>query len=323
MGWRTGLGAPPRDVGARPAIVTVIAGLVILKGISHLLLPLTRAILEGQGSSFPPSAADPIVVGIYGVATGAIYLILGVEMVKGNNAGRLTFLAFDPLCLILFGILERSVQPLGSLLWYLILFFFVTRPPASDFFTAGGSGGTQASEQNGSTNAAEVLVAGHHPRDGSASDTPAAPVPYASFWERLAAWWIDWLLVVLGGCLVVGLAFRIGLLREDETSYILQYVVFLVCAWIYWAGMESAPRRATLGKLAMRIQVVDLDGRPLSFWRATGRYWAKWLSFILLYVGILMIAATPRSQGLHDILAGSLVIKRERNIEIGEEEEPR
>jgi len=65
-----------------------------------------------------------------------------------------------------------------------------------------------------------------------------------------------------------------------------------------------------LGKRALGLVVTDLDGRRISFGRATGRYFGKVFSGMLFYVGFLMAAFTARKQALHDVLAGTLVVQR-------------
>ena len=59
----------------------------------------------------------------------------------------------------------------------------------------------------------------------------------------------------------------------------------------------------------MGIIVTDLEGRRIGFGKATGRHFAKILSALILGIGFLMVAFTQRKQGLHDILAGTLVVK--------------
>ena len=46
----------------------------------------------------------------------------------------------------------------------------------------------------------------------------------------------------------------------------------------------------------------------ISFPRALGRYLGKVLSAFLLCIGFLMVAWTRRKQGLHDLLANTLVL---------------
>ena len=85
--------------------------------------------------------------------------------------------------------------------------------------------------------------------------------------------------------------------------------VSFVAGWLYFALMESSARGATLGKMALGLRVVTSDGQRLSFLHATGRYFAKILSAIILFIGFIMIAFTERKRGLHDMIAGTLVIK--------------
>jgi len=55
------------------------------------------------------------------------------------------------------------------------------------------------------------------------------------------------------------------------------------------------------------MKVTDLNGNRISFARATGRHFAKWLSTLILWIGFIMVGFTDRKQGLHDMLAGTLV----------------
>ena len=73
--------------------------------------------------------------------------------------------------------------------------------------------------------------------------------------------------------------------------------------------MDDAERGATVGKMAMGLRVVTGSGQRLSFMNATGRYFAKILSAIILCIGFIMIAFTDKKRGLHDMIAGTLVIK--------------
>lgn len=81
----------------------------------------------------------------------------------------------------------------------------------------------------------------------------------------------------------------------------------ILLSWAYRAGMESSVYQATLGKLTVKLKVTDLEGRRLSFARATGRYFSKYLSALSLGVGYLMVAFDSEKQGLHDRIAGTRV----------------
>ena len=69
-------------------------------------------------------------------------------------------------------------------------------------------------------------------------------------------------------------------------------------------------KQATLGKMAVGIYVTNERGERIGFGRATARYVASILSALILGIGYLMVAFTDRKQGLHDMIAGTLVFKR-------------
>jgi uncharacterized RDD family membrane protein YckC len=73
--------------------------------------------------------------------------------------------------------------------------------------------------------------------------------------------------------------------------------------------MESSSRQATVGKMTLGLKVTDLAGRRISFARASGRYFAKYVSSMTLLIGYIMAGFTERKQALHDIIAGTLVIR--------------
>jgi uncharacterized RDD family membrane protein YckC len=122
---------------------------------------------------------------------------------------------------------------------------------------------------------------------------------YAGFWKRAAALLID--------SIIVGIIVGLGNLILAEW---LASLVGLVAGWLYWAGMESSASQATFGKQALKIYVTDINGQRISFMRATGRYFGKILSALILFIGYIMAGFTARKQALHDILANTLVMDR-------------
>jgi uncharacterized RDD family membrane protein YckC len=79
--------------------------------------------------------------------------------------------------------------------------------------------------------------------------------------------------------------------------------------WLYFAVFESSSRWATPGKMLFRLVVTDKLGRRLSFARAAIRFLLKVISACSL-AGVLVIPFNRRRRGLHDVLAGTLVIER-------------
>jgi len=155
---------------------------------------------------------------------------------------------------------------------------------------------------------------------------PGIPrVLYAGFWLRFLASLIDGLIVsplvfvlflVFAG---VGFGIGAGASRAGRAEQfapilvlgiVLLYALMLVGVWLYHALCECSSWQATLGKKALNIQVTDLEGRRISFGRASGRHFAKIISGAILNIGYLMAGFTEKKQALHDMIAGCLVIRR-------------
>ena len=154
-------------------------------------------------------------------------------------------------------------------------------------------------------------------------------VQYAGFWLRFVAYIIDDLIVGFVGFLISlpfigGIIFSaINMENTQEitgSSFmgiagILGSVTGLVLAsiavgWLYFALMESSKNQGTLGKMALSLKVTDLEGNPISFARATGRYFGKILSSMIMMIGYILAGLTEKKQALHDMLAGCLVIRQ-------------
>jgi uncharacterized RDD family membrane protein YckC len=86
-------------------------------------------------------------------------------------------------------------------------------------------------------------------------------------------------------------------------------LVFLVLGWLYFASLECN-LGGTIGKLMVGLRVADVNGQPINFQRATGRYFGKILSALPLYIGFFMALFTERGQALHDKVASTVVIHR-------------
>jgi uncharacterized RDD family membrane protein YckC len=85
--------------------------------------------------------------------------------------------------------------------------------------------------------------------------------------------------------------------------------LFLFAGWIYEASLESSSKQATVGKMALGLKVTNEQGARISFARASARYFSKILSRMILLIGYIMAGFTARKQALHDIIAGTLVVR--------------
>jgi uncharacterized RDD family membrane protein YckC len=138
------------------------------------------------------------------------------------------------------------------------------------------------------------------------------PLPYAGFGRRVGAFLVDMILVyaVLFVAGAVWITQRSMGGPAQNALLLLLYPAVFALGWLYWAGMESSSMQGTLGKRAFGVVVTDLAGRRVSFGRATGRYFGKMLSGMTFYMGFLMAAFTMKRQALHDMLAGTLVLRQ-------------
>lgn len=150
-------------------------------------------------------------------------------------------------------------------------------------------------------------------RAETAADHPPT-VHYAGFWRRFLALFIDE--IILGA---VSLFFSATYLLSVASSPDLESIRVIALGnnifsfflhWLYFTLMESSPTRATLGKMAIGIIVTDYEGRRISFLRANGRYFAKFVSAFIFFIGFVMAGLTRKKQALHDMLAETLVIMK-------------
>ena len=174
--------------------------------------------------------------------------------------------------------------------------------------------------------AADVTAAAVPPR----SDVAVAPgLVYAGFWLRFVAYIIDGVVVsVFAGILIVilFLATHFGSVLRNlpnnanpdaiwQATFIEAFVILFVSAligvWLYYACMESSRYRGTLGKMALGIIVTNMQVRPISFGRASGRFFAKIITGLIpLCIGYIMAGFTAKKQALHDMIASCLVMRK-------------
>jgi len=154
---------------------------------------------------------------------------------------------------------------------------------------------------------------------------------YAGLGRRIIAFIIDFILILIFDLVVASV---LGLLRGVQNLYFYAYqhapiesltpegtrialvtsiiasygILFVVIPWLYYASFESSRSQATPGKVLMHAQVTDLEGSRVSYARATIRFFAKFISLVILFIGFIMIGLTKKKQGLHDKIAGCLVL---------------
>ncbi len=128
---------------------------------------------------------------------------------------------------------------------------------------------------------------------------------YGGFWIRLIALLADSAIVfMLSALLVAGAAVAL----EPE---LLPLVVLAasILAFLYWPLMHASGRQATIGKALLGLKVARLHGGRISILRSVGRELSKVLSGMVLMLGYVMAAFTPRKQALHDLVGSTYVVR--------------
>jgi uncharacterized RDD family membrane protein YckC len=178
-------------------------------------------------------------------------------------------------------------------------------------------------------NLSPAVAAGAPPAYAGYPAAVALPSPYAGFWLRFVAYLIDAIVlsVVYGVLFLIGIAMvgveslqsmARGMENGDaapSAAFIMMMisVLFLgtIASWLYYAYLESSVNQGTLGKMALGLIVTDLQGRRITFGRATGRFFAKIITGLIpLAIGYIMAGFTEKKQALHDMIVSTLVLRK-------------
>jgi uncharacterized RDD family membrane protein YckC/Tfp pilus assembly major pilin PilA len=131
--------------------------------------------------------------------------------------------------------------------------------------------------------------------------------PYGGFWVRLAAHFVDGLIIWIISFVLVLVVFLLAPQASGEIANNLAAVVLVIGGQLYHAYFVSSASMATPGKRLCGLYVTDIEGHRLGFGHALGRNLAAFFSYLTLYIGFIMAGFTERKQALHDKLAGTLV----------------
>ncbi|WP_064504786.1 RDD family protein [Frateuria defendens] len=170
------------------------------------------------------------------------------------------------------------------------------------------------------------------PSPGSAPAWPqhednAALTDYAGFWQRFGAWLIDYVILLVPSS-IVGYAMGIMPVMErlvsqmqaggsmanmtaEVSSLRLISAVVMLIGYAYYVFFECSKWQATPGKLALNLRVTDLDGKRITPGRSLARNAVRLTNIItglIPFVCYIAVAWTRRKQGLHDLLASTLVL---------------
>lgn len=152
---------------------------------------------------------------------------------------------------------------------------------------------------------------------------PVTAVSYAGFWVRVLAAIIDAIIlaIVQGlvqfavlGSFVRSTRFGEPGMRPEE--FLGPMMSMMGTAWLISVVIQSCYEAffvsrmgATPGKMALGLKVVRPNGGPVDLPRAFGRYFAKMLSAMILFIGYIMVAFDAEKRGLHDMICDTRVVR--------------
>jgi uncharacterized RDD family membrane protein YckC len=154
-------------------------------------------------------------------------------------------------------------------------------------------------------------------------------VAYAGFWLRFVAYVIDavvsgiaFLILLIPLFVLTGAGAALAKIISDDdigdawgafmgVGFIFGFFgIILVVSWLYHAFSESSSWQATPGKKILSLKVTDMTGQPISFARASARYFAKIITAMIpLFIGYIMAGFTEKRQAIHDMIASCLVLR--------------
>jgi len=135
---------------------------------------------------------------------------------------------------------------------------------------------------------------------------------FSTFGDRMGAYIIDYLIFnILMWTMLIVAAFCVdAMFGMSDSLWTLMLMSSALCLWLYYAFFEASQMQGTPGKRACCLVVCDMNGQRITFWKATGRYFGKFISFLTLGIGFLMCNFTKKHQCLHDMMSGCQVLKR-------------
>jgi uncharacterized RDD family membrane protein YckC len=123
-------------------------------------------------------------------------------------------------------------------------------------------------------------------------------------------------LIVLGSAFAPMMRLRPGAPPEESLAAFAAVMGLLgICMLISTAigvcyeGFFVARVGATPGKMALGLKVIRPDGSRVSLGRAIGRYFAKWLSSLILCIGYIIAGFDSQKRAMHDMICDTRVVQ--------------
>jgi uncharacterized RDD family membrane protein YckC len=157
-------------------------------------------------------------------------------------------------------------------------------------------------------------------KEGATLPTAVGAMNYAGFWIRFAAILIDGLILWVVNTIIsflFGFGFTMNPFQPSNANFTFMQLGLLgvlvlvqtavgACYETFFLGRFGA----TPGKMTLRLKVVNADGTSISYLKACGRYFAKWLSYLTCSIGFIIAAFDEQKRTLHDHICNTRVVQQ-------------
>ena len=137
---------------------------------------------------------------------------------------------------------------------------------------------------------------------------------YAGFWIRFGAMFIDaFLLGIVNMVIFIPLGMFMPTSADNPMVVFSIMPVLMLLQYAIPAAYDTwfvGKYGATPGKMACKLKIVVEDGSRLSYLRAFGRHFAKYLSAMILLIGYIMAAFDDKRRTLHDRICETRVVRK-------------
>jgi len=139
-------------------------------------------------------------------------------------------------------------------------------------------------------------------------NAPDLKVIYAGLGKRTIAKLIDLTIVFIPLLILEAFLFKFNRINSDFNTY--RFFIVII-TWIFYNSVfETSAYQATVGKMILKLKVIDLYGKRISLLRSFFRCITTIISILPIGLGIWYITTDPKKRSWHDLIAGTYVIQQ-------------
>jgi uncharacterized RDD family membrane protein YckC len=149
---------------------------------------------------------------------------------------------------------------------------------------------------------------------------PGALQHFGGFWIRFVAKFIDGIILGIGQWAIlipVSMLVAPSMMEGGDQALSPNFFMFIgiqvllgISIPLLYNTFFLGRWGATLGKMACGLKVVTPEGGDVTYMRAFGRFFAEWISMIILYIGYIMVGFDDEKRSLHDRICSTRVVKK-------------